>query len=177
MLPIEVLLDRRRQLAYRREIGSFLIRAVVLAAAIVILFTSIFGITTMKNNDMFPRIKAGDLLLYYRMENEFIAGDVVVFQKSGREYVGRIVAREGDTVEITNNAELIINGSIVLEDNIYYNTYAYDSDVSYPFELLENEYFVLCDYREDASDSRYFGAVSGKEIRGKIITVIQRSEI
>ena len=41
--------------------------------------------------------------------------------------------------------------------------------------LAENEFFVLCDYREGAKDSRYFGPVSAGEIKGKVITVLRRS--
>ena len=60
------------------------------------------------NDDMLPRISAGDLLLYYRLENSWIAGDVVVFEKEGEQYVGRIVAVSGDTVEVTEDAQLVI---------------------------------------------------------------------
>ena len=41
--------------------------------------------------------------------------------------------------------------------------------------LAEDEFFVLCDYREGARDSRYFGPVSEDEIKGKVITVVRRS--
>lgn len=93
------------------------------------------------------------------------------------EHTGRIVAQGGDTVEITDNAELKVNDSIVAENDIYFSTPRYDSDVSYPLILEEDQYFVLCDYREGARDSRYYGAVDRKEIRGKVITVIRRSGI
>ena len=39
----------------------------------------------------------------------------------------------------------------------------------------KDEFFVLCDYREGARDSRYFGPVSEGEIKGKVITVVRRS--
>ena len=46
---------------------------------------------------------------------------------------------------------------------------------AYPLTLAEDEFFVLCDYREGARDSRYFGPVSEGEIKGKVITVVRRS--
>lgn len=64
-----------------------------------------------------------------------------------------------------------------MEDDIYYSTPQYDSDVTYPLILSEEEYFILCDYREQAEDSRYFGAVAGEAIKGKVLAVIRRSEL
>ena len=46
------------------------------------------------------------------------------------------------------------------------------------WRLNENdEVFVLCDYREGAKDSRYFGPVSKSEIKGKVITIVRRSNL
>ena len=104
-------------------------------------------------------------------------GDVVVLQKDGKRYVSRIVAHGGDTVEITEDAQLSVNGSTVIENNIYYSTPQYEGGIAYPVTLAENEVFVLCDYREGAKDSRYFGPVSKPEIKGKVITIVRRSNL
>lgn len=74
--------------------------------------------------------------------------------KSGPE---EFVARPGDTVEITEDAKLKVNNGTVSEGEIYYSTPAYDSDVTYPLLLGDNEYFILSDFREGAADSRQFG--------------------
>ena len=49
--------------------------------------------------------------------------------------------------------------------------------VNYPLSLKKDEVFLLCDYREGGRDSRYFGAVSKKEIKGKVITILRRSDL
>lgn len=49
--------------------------------------------------------------------------------------------------------------------------------IVYPVTLAEDEVFVLCDYREGAKDSRYFGPVSKSEIKGKVITIVRRSNL
>lgn len=175
--PEDVILARRRSLVNREEVTSFFARLLFLAILLWILFGWVFGLTAMQNDDMLPRISAGDLLLYYRLENNWIAGDVVVFEKEGEQYAGRIVAVGGDTVEVTEDAQLVINGSYVAESDIYYSTPRYESEVTYPVELEENQVFVLCDYREGARDSRYFGPVEESEIKGKVITIIRRSEL
>lgn len=158
-----------------KEIKSFIGRFILLIAVFGILFGFVFGIKTMPNADMSPRISAGDLLLFFRLDRKLHNNDVVVVKKYGRWYVFRIVAKGGDTVEITEDARLKVNGSIVNENDIYYTTPRYETEVNYPLTLEDDEFFVLCDYREGAKDSRYFGPVSVNEIKGKVITVIRRS--
>ena len=109
----------------KREIILFFTRLLMLAVMLAVLFGVIFGMTSAKNQDMSPKIGAGDLLLYYRLERKYSDRDVVVFQKEGTLYTGRIVAREKDKVEITDKNELKINGSIVNEPDIFYKTPAY----------------------------------------------------
>ena len=87
--------------------------------------------------------------------------------------MGRIVARGGDTVEVAGEDGLYINGYQVLETDIYYRTPVYDGKVDYPVTLKEDEVFVLCDYREGALDSRYFGPVKHSEIKGTVITAVR----
>lgn len=155
----------------------FLIRLLILIGILYLLFGCIFGITTVKNEDMAPRISAGDLVLYYRLDKQPLAGDIIICNKNGKQYVDRVIAKGGDSVEITEEGTVKVNGSIVLEQNIFYETPQYESDVKYPLQLQEGECFVLGDQREGATDSRYFGAVDTQEIRGKIITVIRRNQL
>lgn len=166
---------RRKYLKNRSDICGFLIRFALLGLILWILFGWVYGITPMKDDSMMPRISAGDLMLYYRLENKFHSSDVVVFEKDGIRYTGRIVARGGDSVEITEDAELMVNGSIVIENDIYFKTPKYEDQVSYPLTLGEDQVFILCDFREGAKDSRYFGAVNSDEIKGRVITVLRRS--
>ena len=175
LTPEEVILQRRRRLADREEVTSFLSRLTGLAVLLWILFGFVFGITPMRNDDMTPRISAGDLMLYYRLADTWHADDVVVFEKDGVQYTGRIIGKGGDSVEITQDAQVVINGSYVAESDIYYSTPQYESDVTYPVNLAEDELFILCDYRQGAKDSRYFGPVKLSEVKGKVITVIRRS--
>lgn len=170
-----VIRQRRKRLKDGSDIRGFLMRLLLLALILWVLFGVVYGIAPMKDDAMMPRISAGDLLLYYRLENELYNSDVVVFEKDDVQYTGRIVARGGDSVEITEDSELMVNGSIVIENDIYFKTPKYEDNVSYPLVLGADQVFVLCDFREGAKDSRYFGAVSLTEIKGKVITVLRRS--
>ena len=177
LTPQQVIKQRRRRCADAESISSFPVKLVAIILLLVILLAYFFGITPMENDDMSPRISAGDLLLYYRLADDYVTGDVMVFEKNGQQYVGRIVAQGGDTVQVTDQATLVINGSTVLESDIYYTTPKYDNGPTYPLTLAADEYFILCDYREGARDSRYFGPVSQSEVKGKVITVVRRSDI
>ena len=160
-----------------RALRNFLVRLFLLITVIGILFGVVFGLTPMANADMQPAVCAGDLMLYYRLDKNLKSDDVVVFQKEGIQYTGRIVAVPGDVVEITDESELMVNKNTVMEDNIFYTTPAYDSEVVYPLALKEDQYFILCDNREGAKDSRSFGVVDTSEIKGKVITIVRRSGI
>ena len=173
--PLEVIKAKRRRCADAEDTAGCCTELVAIVLLIVLLFGSLFGVTPMENDDMAPRISAGDLLFYYRLADDWVTGDVMVFEKNGEQYVGRIVANPGDTVEVTDQATLVVNGSTVLENDIYYTTPKYDDGPAYPITLAQDEYFILCDYREGARDSRYFGPVKTSEVKGKVITVIRRS--
>lgn len=160
------------------EIKAFFIRLAILLIFLWLLFGVFFGIAPMHGDDMFPRISSGDLLFYYRLDKKYNSSDVLVFKKEGKVRTGRVVAHGGDSVEITGEGELKVNGSIVVENNVFYKTYPYGKKrVKYPLSLKKDEVFLLCDYREGGKDSRYFGAVSQKEIKGKVITILRRSNL
>ena len=159
------------------EVRLFLTRLTAMVLLIWVLFGLIFGICPMKNEDMMPRISSGDLLFYYRLPRAYTAGEVVVFTAEGKQYVGRVAARGGDTVEVTDAATLIINGSTVAEPDIYETTPKYESAVIYPLTLADGEYFILCDAREGTRDSRWFGAVPAAAIRGRVIAVVRRGTV
>jgi len=177
LTPEQVIRYRRQRLAGGQEVKSFIAKAISMILLLVILFGILFGITPMRNNDMSPRLSAGDLMIYYRLEKTIRLQDIVVFEKDGRQYAGRIVAKGGDSVEITDDSRLKVNNSLVVETGIFYKTPIYGDEVAYPLILTADQFFILCDYRDGARDSRYFGAISHDEIKGKVITVIRRSSL
>jgi len=141
------------------------------------MFTFFLGIKMAPNDDMSPRISAGDILLYYRLNKTPTAQKVVVLKKNDTFYVGRVVAVGGDTVEITKDSNLVINGNTVIEERIFYKTSYFEGFVDYPVTLKDGEYFILVDKRVDGEDSRYYGVVSQNEIKGVVIGQFRRSYI
>ena len=75
--------EQRRKLhrRYLRMMRNLVIRIALLALVVYILFVHLVGLTIMPNGDMYPRIDAGDLILFYRLERSFHAQDIIVFEK------------------------------------------------------------------------------------------------
>lgn len=177
--------QRKKQHRRRmRALRSFLFKTVALAAVIYVLFFHIVGITMMPNRDMYPRLDAGDLLLYYRLEKNPKSQDIVVFEKAAsvgeeaKTFACRVIAAPGDTVEITEEGGLKVNGNTLIESNIFYPTKPYEEGVTeYPLKLGGGEYFVMADQRNGGMDSRYFGVVKADEIKGVVITMLRRNNL
>lgn len=166
--------ERNRQAL--RDIRIFLIKLLIIAFMGWVLLGFVFGITVMEGEDMYPRIRDGDVLVYYRLQQEYHIGDVVTFKRDGRRYTGRIVAQEGDTVNITEEGQLIVNGN-VQDEEIFYPTDIMDSSMTFPCEILEGSVFLLCDFRTNSTDSRIYGPVDIEELDGKVMTIVRRRGI
>ena len=79
--------SRRRR---RRAFGGLLLRIIVLAVVVYVLFFQIIGVTAMPSGDMYPRIDAGDLVLFYRLDKDVRAQDIIVFRKDSG-YIQQVV--------------------------------------------------------------------------------------
>ena len=152
--------------------------AVGLVAFLLIMwlfFVFVVGFRMAPNNDMSPSINAGDILLYYK-GGAVTDKDVIAVKKENKLYFLRVVAKGGDTVDITEDG-LLINGNTVMEDKADGETYQYAGHTEFPLTLKKGEYFVLADHRAGGEDSRYFGTVRDSEIKGVVIAVIRKSGI
>ncbi len=174
---------KKRHKRRMRALRTFLFRTVALLLVLYVLFFHIVGITTMPGRDMYPRLDAGDLLLYYRLERSPKSQDIVVIEKAAdsgektQRFVCRVVAVPGDTVEISADKGLCVNGNTLIENNIFYPTDAYENRMEYPMKLGDGEYFVMADRRNGGMDSRYFGTVKTEEIKGVVITILRRNNL
>ena len=157
-----------------KEFLNFAKSLIALLLVLFLLFTFCIGVKMAPNDDMNPRISAGDILIYYRIDTMISASDVVIVEKNGTEYALRVVAKGGDTVDITDEENLVINGNMVSEGDIFYSTPRYEGFTDYPVKLASDECFVLADKREGGEDSRYFGPVKMKDVKGTVVGLIRR---
>ena len=79
--------------------------------------------------------------------------------------MGRVLARGGDIVTLSESGVVEVNGS-AQGGGILYPTYP-KSLLSYPYAVPEDSVFILGDCRTQAEDSRDFGRCSAVRSRQK----------
>ena len=80
----------------------------------------------------------------------------------------RIIAMEGDTIDI-RDGHVYVNEVMIEEPYLEEETKpAADGVVRYPYVLQEGQIFVMGDNRPASMDSRSFGAVGIRQIKGRI---------
>lgn len=159
-----------------RALLKLAIKIVSICLVIAFVFTFIFGMYRVNDTSMVPNISPGDMILFYRLDNDFVVGETVVYSYKKENKIGRIVAMPGDVVNIDEKG-LVVNNSHQYEPKIYKETLPFTDGIKYPVKLKENEIFLLADNRDKSVDSRLFGPVEKKYIKGKIFTLLRRREI
>lgn len=167
-------IKRKKRLIRRLRRDAF-IKTAAFAAAMFIVFSFVFGIAAVPTNDMFPAVHQGDLIIYYR-PGRLINTDVVIYESpEGSLQIGRIEGTQGETIGSTDGGLLTVNGNIQPVQKrigLYDETHTGEKDIS--GEIGKGEYLILGDSRETASDSRAFGLIPRKAIKGKAFTIIRR---
>lgn len=119
-------------------------------------------------------IKDGDLCITFRL-GELKQGDEIVYTHEGTIRYGRIIASEGDVVEIKDDY-VTVNGYGILENAVYPNTNQ-GSSITYPYTVPEDCVFVLNDFRSEVSDSSNYGGIPMDDTKGKVVFLIRRRGI
>jgi len=164
--------EQKKSASLKEDILFLVLKLLIFLVLIAVMIFFVFGIYRCSDNMMSPAFKDGDLAIYYRLQKEFQPSDTVIIEKDGETQIRRIIAKPGDSVEITADG-LKINGYLQQETGIYTETLPYTEGISFPITLEENEYFVLGDNRSEAKDSRIYGAVKKDEIKGTVITLLR----
>ncbi|MCL1859626.1 MAG: signal peptidase I [Oscillospiraceae bacterium] len=156
-----------------KEFGSLAIKITAIISIAMLIFTFMYGFHYNIEPGMNPSVKDGDLILFYRLDKNYRAGDLVILTYQGQKQVRRVIATAGDTVDILEEG-LMINGALQQELSIYQQTQRYVEGTEFPLTLGEGQIFVLGDARETATDSRIYGSVNADDIFGKVITIVRR---
>lgn len=170
---------------YAKAVGTALLLALFIRAYFVQAFK-------IPSGSMIPTLLIGDHILV----NKFIygtkipfsdkrilvlrkpqKGDIIVFkypEDPSRDFIKRLVAAEGDVIE-SKNKVIYVNGQPVYEP---YTQHTDDSlkprgieprDNFGPYIVPKGKYFMMGDNRDQSYDSRYWGYVDMKYIKGKAL--------
>lgn len=161
----------RDSLAYDLLMLAGQIAAIVLG--VIVVFSFVFGFMRVADPSMEPRFQDGDLILFYRLDKDYQAGDVAVFEYNGQLTSGRVVAKDGDTVNIDSQG-LLVNGSYQQEQGITDETTQVADGVTFPLTVPQDSVFLLGDNRDEAVDSRIVGCVPQDQTSGTVIGLFRR---
>jgi signal peptidase I len=143
-------------------------------------FREMLGIKAYKipSGGMIPTILPGDHILVdldYARNTDPQKGVIVVFKSPedpAREFIQRIIAIGGDKVQMINK-QVYINDNLIQEPYVQYTDNAAKAgqlnprDNFGPYLVPKDKYFMMGDNRDNSSDSRVWGYVDRKLIRGK----------
>ena len=171
-----------------REWTESIIVAFILAMIIRSFVIQAFKIPT---GSMRPTLLEGDLILV----NKFIygakipftnlrlpkfrspqRGDVIVFiypENPKKDFIKRLVALEGETVEIKNGTIYIMDKPLldtVFNQRYYYNRGPFAQE-DQKIVVSKGSFFVLGDNSASSQDSRYWGFVPRENILGEAILI------
>ncbi|MBQ6148557.1 MAG: signal peptidase I [Oscillospiraceae bacterium] len=154
----------------KKELIRLLVKINLILATIAVLLFVVGGVFVVHDNDMYPSVRDGDLLITYRL-GKYYTSDVVVYEAEGKIHFGRVVAIAGDVVDISDGV-YTVNGFAPYE-TVYYETKAVEGGKAvFPYTVKEGEVFILADYREQGKDSRLFGAI--RDLKGKVVLQLRR---
>lgn len=131
---------------------------------------------------MKPTLLVGDHILVNKNAttlDKINRKDIIVFvfpKDPSKDFIKRLIGLPGDIVEIKNK-ELFINGESFIENYIIHTdknilpSSKYPRDNLGPIKVPPDHLFVMGDNRDQSFDSRFWGFVDLRKLKGKAIKI------
>ncbi|MBI2196551.1 signal peptidase I [Candidatus Daviesbacteria bacterium] len=169
------------QKSFFGRLGGYLVEfietVVVFGAIFAAIYLFVAQFHKVQGNSMVPTFHTGDYLITDKLSYRFREperGEIIVLKNprdESQDFIKRIIAIPGDTIEISNNSVYLNNQSLkesYLPPGTLTPAGAFLTEGT-PVKVANNQYFVIGDNREHSSDSREWGPVTKKEIIGRAL--------
>ena len=154
--------------AYFRALRGTVSVLTYMAAVAALIATLVLPVIQIEGTSMEPTLSSGDIVLLTKT-TVFGRGDICSFAWNNKILIKRVIGIPGDWVEIDTDGTVYLNGEKL--DEPYAQQIAFgECDLEFPFQVPQEQYFVLGDMRESSIDSRntLVGCVEDEQIIGKI---------
>ena len=160
----------------KKEIFGFILYVVFVFAFAYLIITFVGQRTVVIGHSMENTLADGDNLIVDKISYRFKEPeryDIIVFPYEYKEdtyYIKRIIGLPGETVMISSEGVIYINGKELKES--YGREVIRNAGLAgAPIELKDGEYFVLGDNRNNSEDSRFsdVGIIHKSEIVGRAV--------
>ena len=164
----------------KKTVLTYLHDFVYLLTVVLLIFLLCLRVVVVSGPSMNDTLVNGDYLLLLNgvFFNEYKPGDVIVASKDdfrdGEPIVKRVIATEGQTVDINfNTGTVTVDGVVLQEPYTSTPTNLYEG-IKFPQVVEPGHIFVMGDNRNDSKDSRSpeIGQVDCREVLGKAIFLL-----
>lgn len=171
---------KKAELTWQQNLTLYVHDLMYLLAVVVVLFLLVFRIIVVTGGSMRQTLLDGDYLLL--LSNTFYKepqrGDIVVISKksfdNGKPIVKRVIATEGQTVDIDFGAGIVYVDGAALEEPYINSPTNVSEGTRFPLTVAEGCIFVLGDNRGISRDSRdpAIGQIDTREVLGKALYLL-----
>jgi signal peptidase I len=158
----------RRQKAYNKALSGTIYVLTIVAAAAVLIATLVLPVLQIEGTSMEPTLVNGDVVLLTKTTS-FDRGELCGFSWNNKLLIKRVIGIPGDWIEIDTDGTVYLNGE-KLDEPYAEQLSVGECDLEFPFQVPQEQYFVLGDMRESSIDSRntLIGCVAKDQIVGKV---------
>ena len=158
----------RRQKAYNKALRGTVYVLTIVAAVAVLIATLILPVLQIEGKSMEPTLHNGDIVLLAKT-TRFSRGDLCGFTWNNKLLIKRVIGLPGDWIEIDTEGNIYVNGKLLNEPYVKQKALG-ECDIEFPFQVPQEQYFVVGDMRESSVDSRssLIGCIKKDQIVGKV---------